>query len=52
MYKRQVYVRALNVVGLLDSNSNDGAFSKRIHRFGERDIALHSDEQLRLKEGT
>jgi hypothetical protein len=42
MPTRQSYVHALKGAGLLDSDSNDGAFSKRMHRFGERDIGLHA----------
>jgi hypothetical protein len=47
---RRSYVRALKVAGLL--GSSDGAFSKWMHRFGERDIGLYIDEQLGLEEGT
>jgi hypothetical protein len=46
MYLRQSDVRALKAAGLLDSN--DGAFSKWMHLFGERDIGVHDDEQLGL----
>jgi hypothetical protein len=55
MSTRQSYVRALNAAGLLDSNSNDSTVStvsKGTHRFGERDIRLHIDEQFRLEEET
>jgi hypothetical protein len=31
------------------SNSNDGAFCKWMHRFGERDIGLRIDKHLELK---
>jgi hypothetical protein len=51
MSARQSYVRALEAAGLLDSNCNDGAVSKWVHRFGKRDIGLRIDEQLRLEEG-
>jgi hypothetical protein len=51
MSTRQSYVRRLKASGLLDSTSNDGAFRKWMHRFGERDIVSHVDEQLRLEEG-
>jgi hypothetical protein len=45
------YVHALKAAGLLDSN--DGAFSKRMHRFGEQhDFGRHIDEQRGLEEGT
>jgi hypothetical protein len=44
MSSRQSYVHALKAAALLDSN--DGAFSKWMHRFGERDIGSHIDKQL------
>jgi hypothetical protein len=47
---RQSYVRALTAAELLDYN--DGAFSKWMHRFGERDIGRHLDEHLGLEEVT
>jgi hypothetical protein len=47
MSARQSYGCALKAAGLLDSNSNDGAFSNIMHRFGERSLRLgHIDEQL------
>ena len=39
-------------VGLLVSTSKDGAFRKRIHRYGEHDIGLPIDKQLGLEEET
>ncbi len=39
--------------GLLDatSSSTDGAYDMRMHRFGQRDIGLHIDENLGLEAG-
>jgi hypothetical protein len=50
MPTRQSYVRALTAAELLDYN--DGASSKWMHRFGERDIGRHLDEHLGLEEVT
>jgi hypothetical protein len=47
MSTRQSSGRAIKANGLLDSN--DGAVSKWMHRFGEHDIGRHIDEALGLK---
>ena len=49
---RQSHARALKAAGLLDSTSQDGVFSKWMHRFGEHDIGSHIDEQLGLEKRT
>jgi hypothetical protein len=48
MATRQLYVHALEAGGLLDSN--DGAFSKWMHRFGEDDIGSLEPTQWSMKE--
>jgi hypothetical protein len=51
---RSSYVRTLRAAGLLDKTSKDsgGAYHKWMHRFGQRDIGLHIDENLGLEAGT
>jgi hypothetical protein len=50
MSRRQSSGHARKAAGLLDSN--DDAFGKWMHRFGEHEIGGHIDEQLGLEEVT
>jgi hypothetical protein len=50
MSARQSYIRALQAVGLLDSD--DGAFSMWKDRLGGHNIGCRLDEQLGLEDGT
>jgi hypothetical protein len=49
---RKSYVRILRAAELRGKTSSDSAYGMWIHRFGQRDIGLHIDENLGLEAGT